>query len=258
MIVSRQNQKIKLIRRLQRCKGDQAVLEGRHLVGEAWRMGLPLELVLVTPDFAEQPLGQDLLTDRALSVSLVEPGILQQITDADSPRGVVAVASIPPAPLESVPVVEGGLYVYADGVQNPGNLGALARIVEAFAGVALLLGPGTAHANHPRALRASAGSLLRLVVSTQVTAPELNRHLKPVSPTWAVMIPRAGTPLDQLELPGGVVLAVGAEGPGVSRAVAALADIEITIPLAGQVESLNSTVAAAIAIYQISRSSLRT
>jgi len=62
---------------------------------------------------------------------------------------------------------------------------------------------------------------------------------------------------DTLATMGSLVLAIGAEGPGVSSQVLAQADVRVSIPLAGEVESLNSTVAGAIALYQISRSGSR-
>ena len=254
MIVSRQNQKIKDIRRLQRCKGDRAILEGPHLVKEALRAGLDIEFAIVTPEFTEQAVGRDLLSTSGLSVSLVKAGLLEEICDSDSPRGILAVAAIPSTPLDSIPVVDAGVYVFVDGMQEPGNLGALARIVEAFGGIALVLGPTSVHPNHPRALRASAGSLLRVSVATDISAADLSSHLGSISPSWAVMTPRDGVPLDNLATMGTLVLAIGAEGPGVSNRVLEQADILVSIPLAGDVESLNSTVAASIALYQISRS----
>ena len=254
MIVSRQNQKLKDIRRLQRCKGERAILEGPHLVREALRAGLDLEFAIATPEFTEQEVGRDLLSDSGLSVSLIEDRLLQEICDSDSPRGILAVASLPPTPLASVPLVDRGVYVYVDGMQDPGNLGALARIVEAFGAIALILGPATVHPNHPRALRASAGSLLRVSVASDVSATDLTAHLGPISPSWAVMTPRNGVSLDELSSLGTLIMTIGAEGPGVSSRVLEQADILVSIPLAGDVESLNSTVAASIALYQLSRS----
>ncbi len=257
MIVSRQNQKIKDIRRLRRCKGERAVLEGPHLVGEALRAGLPLEFVLATPEFARREASLEILSRADLAVSLVDPTLLDEVCDADSPRGIVAIAAIPPTPLSSLPLVEDGLYLFLDGLQDPGNLGALARSAEAFGGVALILGPGTVHPNHPRALRASAGSLLRLPVAVDTPVTDLETFLQPVTPLWTVLTPRGGKSFEEIPARGAVVLTIGAEGPGVSAQIAAQADLQLTIALQGEVESLNATVAASIALYEIRRSRAR-
>jgi TrmH family RNA methyltransferase len=257
MIVSRQNQKIKDIRRLRRCKDDRAILEGPHLVREALRAGLHLEFVLTTPEFAQREASQEILSRTDLTVSLVDPALLDEVCDTDSPRGVVAIASVPPTPLAAIPLVEDGLYLFVDGLQDPGNLGALARSAEAFGGVALILGPGTVHPNHPRALRASAGSLLRLPVAVDTSATDLATLLQPVTPLWTVLTPRDGVSLAEIPARGALVLTIGAEGPGVSKPIAAQADLQLTIGLRGEVESLNATVAASIALYEISRSRSR-
>ena len=76
-----------------------------------------------------------------------------------------------------------------------------------------------------------------------------------MEPRWLVLVPREGGPVADLAASSGpAILAVGAEGPGVSKQVLELEHTEITIPLTGQVESLNSTVAAAIALYELRRS----
>jgi len=251
MIVSRQNQKVKDIRRLRRCKGDRAVLEGPHLVGEALRAGLTLESILATGEFLGSDEGRDLLSETGLSITEVAPHLIEYLCDADSPRGVLAVCSLPSQELSSMTPVDSGVYLYVDGLQDPGNLGALVRVAEAFAVTAVVLAPGSVHPHHPRSLRASAGSLLRMDMITGTKAADLASHLAAVTPTWLALAPRDGVPLGAVELGGAMVLVVGAEGPGLSEEILRRNPTRVTIPLAGQVESLNSTVAAAIALHAI-------
>src|ERR1044072_5547171 len=145
MIVSRQNAKLKTIRRLRKSKGDEALLEGPHLVAEAL-------------------------------ASLVAPEVLASVMDADTPQGALAVAPLPRSGVASLPHRRDGIYVYLDGVQDPGNLGAIARVAEAAGTAGLACGPGTAHPNPPRPLRASAGSLLRLPVAVGARPEALRDH----------------------------------------------------------------------------------
>ncbi|HEV7519289.1 MAG TPA: TrmH family RNA methyltransferase, partial [Thermoanaerobaculia bacterium] len=112
------------------------------------------------------------------------------------------------------------------------------------------------HPNHPRALRGSAGSLLRLPVAVGVTPEALARHLAslaPDAPRWAALVPRGGTDLYAAPLAGTLVLALGAEGPGLSAAASALADLALTIPVEPPVESLNAVVAAALVLFEMRR-----
>jgi TrmH family RNA methyltransferase len=255
MITSRQNQRVKDIRRLRRSKGDLAVLEGPHLVEAALRAGHVLEEVLATPPFLASEEGERLVRSLPLPPLVVSPEVLAELTDADSPRGVLAVARLPRFGVETLPVRPDCPYLYLEGLQDPGNLGALARVAEAAGAAGLALSPGCAHPNHPRALRASAGSLLRLPVAVGVSPDSLDAHLALAHPRWAALVPRGGEDLYRARLDGTAILAVGAEGPGLSPALLARASLRLTIPMAPAVESLNATVAAALVLFEMRRRS---
>jgi TrmH family RNA methyltransferase len=253
VITSRQNQRVKDIRRLRRSKGEHALLEGPHLVAEALKAGLPLEELLATPPFLESPEGRSLSSLFPRAPLEVEPALLAELTDADSPRGLLAVARLPRSGVEALPVRPGSSYLYLDGLQDPGNLGALARVAEAAGAAGLALSAGCAHPNHPRALRASAGSLLRLPVAVAADPDSLSHHLASALPRWAALAPRDGEDLYRAALAGTLVLAVGAEGPGLSTSLLARAGVRITIPMEPAVESLNATVAAALVLFELRR-----
>lgn len=254
MILGRHNQKLKDIRRLRRSKGERALLEGPHLISEALAAGYPLEAVLASPGgLVASADGRRLaaqLAARGVSVDEVSDELLATLGDADAPRGVLAVVRLPRPGLIALPA-RPRLTLFVDGLQDPGNLGALARVAEAAGADALVLAPGTVHANHPRALRASAGSLLRLAVASGVGARELQRH-QPEA-TWVALVPSGGQPLWQAELAAPLVISLGAEGPGLDAVVVAGSDLQVTIPLASPVESLNATVAAALVLFEIRR-----
>jgi len=252
-IESRKNRTIKDIRRLKRSKGAEAVLEGPHLVAEACRDGLTLETVLATRDFLAGDEGRGLLPHLRRPPLEIEPAVLAELCDADSPRGVLAVTRLARAGPDSLPLVADGIYLFLDGVQDPGNLGAVVRALEAAGGTAAALSPGCAHPNHPRALRGSAGSLLRVPVAVQATAEALGAHLTPVAPRRLALMPRGGSDPFRTDLGGPLVLAIGAEGPGLSGAAGKRADQHVTIPLDGRVESLNLAVAAALVLFEARR-----
>lgn len=255
MIVSPKNRVLKDIRRLLRSKGDRAVLEGPHLIEEALAAGIELEQVLATPEFAALPQGAALL-ERLPGWQAVNPTVIDVLADADTPRGVLAIARLPRGGAEALPVGPAAVLVYVEALQDPGNLGALARVAEAAGASGLALSPGTVHPNHPRALRASAGSLLRLPIAVGVTAGALEAHLRSCNPTWAALDPRDGEDLYRARLEGALVLLVGAEGGGLSDQMLARATRRLTVPLASPVESLNATVAAAVVLFELRRRAL--
>ncbi|MEO1368440.1 MAG: TrmH family RNA methyltransferase, partial [Acidobacteriota bacterium] len=224
MISSRNNQWLKDMRRLRTSKGrrrdPRLLLEGPHLLGDALRADLELEVVLATPAFLDSDVGILLLDELPRPPIEVDLALLDELADADSPRGLLAVAR-PPA--RDIPARDTGTYVFADGLQDPGNLGALARVCEAAGVAGLFLSPGCVSARHPRALRGSAGSLLRLPHLTDAE-PDAVRARLGDGATWISLAPRGGQGLYGHDAPPSLrILAVGAEGQGLSPAVAALA-----------------------------------
>ncbi len=217
--------------------------------------GLHLEQVLATPEFLADA-DPTLLADLSEPPLEISPGVLEEITDADSPRGVLAVARLPRGGAASLPVSDEGLYLYLAGVQDPGNVGAIVRSAEATGAAGVALSPGTAHPNHARALRASAGSLLRLPVATDVTPDALAERLGDVSPRWLALDAGRGDDLYTADTTTPLVLAVGAER-GLPQAVAARCDAHLRIPMAEPVDSLNTAVATAIVLFEICRPSRR-
>jgi len=253
MITSRRNSHLKEIRRIRRRAGDAALVEGPHLIGEALDAGLELRSLLATPDFLAGAAARGLASRLPRPPLEVEPQLLAEITDSDSPRGIVGIAQLPRTGASALPAVDGGVYVYAEGIQDPGNLGALVRVAEASGVAGLGLSPGSAHPNHPRALRASAGSLLRLPVAIRTSPEQMSDHLAALDPRWIALVPRGGRDLFREALSGCLILAIGAEGPGLSDPTRRHAAIELTIPLQPPVESLNTTVAAAVVLFEIRR-----
>lgn len=227
------------------------MLEGPHLLGEAIEAGLELEAVLMTPELGASEVGRKLSERLPRPALEIDPKLLDELSDSDSPRGVVALAMAPDRGLNHLPLVDSGLYVFADGLQDPGNLGALARVAEAAGAGGLVTARGSCHAGHPRALRASAGSLLRLPVAEGVEVTDLTERLEPLDPAWATLDPRGGRSIYRVDWRSrAMVLVVGAEGPGVSPDALARADLRLTIPMCPPVESLNATVSAAVVLFE--------
>jgi 23S rRNA (guanosine2251-2'-O)-methyltransferase len=146
------------------------------------------------------------------------------------------------------------LIVALDGVTDPHNLGAIARSVTAFGGDGILVPERRSVGVTPAAWKASAGTLARLPVAK---ATNLVRTLKSYAEAGLMLAGldgRGEIDLDALELATGpLVLVVGAEGKGLSRLVCDTCDLTVRIPLVDEVESLNASVAAGIALAEIAR-----
>lgn len=231
----------------------RAVLEGPHLIGEALNADLTLSTLMITPEFAASDSGQALCSRLPSPPLEVAAPLLDELADSDSPRGVLAIVDLPCPRLVDLEADPTALYVFAEGLQDPGNLGALARTAEASGVQALFLGPGCAQMQHPRALRASAGSLLRLP-TVKASLGKLEVHLQSLRPRFLALVPRAGDNLYETPLSEGcLVVLLGSEGRGLSTETQRRADLPLTIPIAPPVESLNATVAASLVLFEIRR-----
>lgn len=214
-------------------------------------MGLELEEILATEAFVETADFRQLERRLPRQPILVAPEVLDSLSDLDSPRGVLTVVHLSRGALEDVMPPLRRMLIVAEGLQDPANLGALARAAAAAGADGLALTAGSVHPNHPRALRASAGSLLRIPVAIDIDIDDLRSQYGEIP--IVALAAHGGEDLYGFEPAGPLVLLVGAEGPGLSRKALATADRLLTIPLSGGVESLNVAVAAAVAIFEIRR-----
>jgi 23S rRNA (guanosine2251-2'-O)-methyltransferase len=144
------------------------------------------------------------------------------------------------------------LIVALDGVTDPHNLGAIARSATAFGAHGLLIPQRRAVGVTPAAWKASAGTLARLPVARVTNLVRTLSGYAAAGLMLAGLDGRGEIDLDALELATGpLVLVVGAEGKGLSRLVGQTCDLTVRIPLYSEVESLNASVAAGIALAEI-------
>ena len=144
------------------------------------------------------------------------------------------------------------LILVLAGLQDPGNLGSILRSAEAFGATGIVALTGTVSAWNPKAVRASAGSVFRvplIATSVEECIPRLHRAEATIFATGS----RAAKEAHQANLAGPVALIIGNEGNGVPGALGARADVTITIPCPGPVESLNAAVAASVLLYEAAR-----
>lgn len=220
------------------------LLEGEKTILDAVAAGIALEHVL--HDASIRPGRLAALT--AAHPRLVSRAVLERLSDARTPQHLLAVARRRDVPVAEV-LGRPGAIVFVFGIQDPGNLGAIVRVAEAAGGAGVLGAPGSADFFHPRAVRGSAGSVLRLPVSGRVSFEPFAADAKAAGRPICGAVSRDGedpfaTPLDPRS-----VLVVGAEGGGLPAGAYRYLDRRLTIPMASPVDSLNAAVATALLLY---------
>jgi TrmH family RNA methyltransferase len=135
------------------------------------------------------------------------------------------------------------------GVQDPGNVGSAIRTADALGATGVITFDGSAHPGGAKALRGAMGSTFRLPVASARLAdvlPELRRRAIRIAATLAA----GGEPPSAAALAAPVLMLLGNEGAGLPDAVAAEADVRITVPMHAGVESLNVAVTAALLLWE--------
>jgi RNA methyltransferase, TrmH family len=212
------------------------VAEGFHLLEEARRSGCEIPVVLAAESAGAVAGGG------GSRVVVLPDRLFQTLSSTVTSQGVIALVRLPAWGIEDV--FRGrSLVVVLDGLQDPGNVGAIARAAEAFGATGLMFLKGTASPHHPKTLRASAGSLFRVPFVS--AASFAGRPIKVYAAMPFSGLERMAAEAD-FRLPCAIV--IGGEGRGVSAELLAIAE-PVAIPTVA-VESLNAAVAAAILLYE--------
>src|SRR5262245_24977231 len=231
----------------------ELLLEGDRLVDDARRAGLALAAVLVAEERVER-LAE--LARAGVAARAVKGSLLAAASALDSAPGCLALAPLPPArTLEDLPARADALVVVAAGIQDPGNLGALARTAEAAGAAALLVTRGGCRPWNAKALRGSMGSLLRLpVIELEPTAAS-TAELARLGFRQVCARTRGGKSHADFDWRGRIALWFSGEGGGFPGELARASERfeGVSIPMGGAVESLNVTAAAAVLLYAARR-----
>lgn len=250
---SAQHRSVKRLRRLVRQSKARSqerafVVEGVKLVVEALRSDLEVEEVFVTPDASADSVVTEAARTGA-TVHLISPETLASVADVVNPQPVTAVVGSPSWSLSDLG--DTGTVMVGVELQDPGNVGTLLRSAEASGCSGVVVCPPSVDCLNPKAVRASAGSILRLpvvIVPLDEAVAEFRRQGRLVVATAA----DAGQSYDQVNLANAAIV-VGNEPRGLSDDAMNIADEVVSIPMDGAVESLNVAAAAAVLGFESQR-----
>jgi RNA methyltransferase, TrmH family len=258
MLTSLQNPLVKQLRKLHRTKERRSqqmfLLEGTHLIQEALATHYPLLTVCYTENWRSRHPQLWAALAAAERLELVSPEIIAAIATTDHPDGIVATAphQSQSPPQQSQPrQLQLGLAL--ETLQDPGNLGTVIRTAAAAGAEGLWLSDDSVDLESPKVLRASAGQWFRLPMTVTTDLAQSIRTLQQQGVQVVTTVPTAETIYWDVDLTRPTLIVLGNEGAGLSEAIAALADVAVTIPLAPAVESLNVAIAAALMLYEAKR-----
>jgi tRNA G18 (ribose-2'-O)-methylase SpoU len=211
-----------------------------------------IESILVTP--AAHRALEPRLASRP-DVHIASQSIVNGVTGFNFHRGCLALVRRPPdLPVDSIVALARSVVVL-EGVGNPDNIGGIFRSAAAFGAEGVLLDPVSADPWYRKAIRTSMGAVLRLPFARLTPWPQALAVLRQHGLVTVALSPSGKTTLDRfcagLDAKSRVALMAGAEGPGLSDAATAQADVTIRIPVDPWSDSLNVVVAVSIALASI-------
>jgi TrmH family RNA methyltransferase len=254
-VTSRHNPRIAAARRLaqssrERRKSQRCVLEGEHLIAVyRERVGPPETLIVADEALADARVAALARSVPSTQVLIVPRAILADIVTSSPDVGTLAVVAAP-RPSQAAAAT---FCLLLEDVQDPGNVGTMLRTAAAAGVDQVLLSKRCAFVWSPKVLRAGQGAHFLTTIVEEVDLPAWAAAFRARGGRVAALEPRGGSDLYGTKLDRPLAFAIGNEGAGLSARLAESADLRLTIPMPGRMESLNAAASAAVALFECVR-----
>lgn len=255
MITSLQNTKIKKVCTLlqkQKVRNEEMlfVVEGKKMMEEA-----PLEAIVevyVAESFYKQY--PNLLDHYSNSqCEIVSDQVFKGMSTVITPQGILGVIKQNVITLGELKLTEHPLLIALENLQDPGNLGTIIRTAEAVNAQGVLLSSGSVDLYNPKVVRATMGSIFRVPIVEDVELLGAVDLFKEMNTTVYAAHLEGSNPYYHYDYKKGTCFLIGNEGNGLTLELAKKASAYVKIPLLGQSESLNASVAAGVLLYEAIR-----
>lgn len=258
-INSFQNARIKGVVKLREAKERKqtgcTIVEGLREIERALEAGVVFKEIFVCPSLLKKNKIPEALFQKAsgdLAIYEVNKDLYEKISFGDREEGILAVIAITPVSVEKRIPKPDGLFVIVEGVEKPGNLGAILRTCDGAGVDGVFVCDAATDLYNPNVIRASLGTVFSCPIAVG-TKEEVLAHLKKYQ-VWIVLtLPEGQTIYTQLDLRGTLAIVLGSEQKGLSDFWIKKADQSVKIPMQGRADSLNVSTTAAIVIFEALR-----
>lgn len=239
---------------------QEFTIEGRNALLEAFRAGRPIDRLYILDGCKDGPILsiKREAAKQGAQIKYVPKERLDQMSETGHHQGVIAsVAAYRYTELDEIlerakAMDEAPFLLLLDGIEDPYNLGAIIRTANLAGAHGVVIPKNRAVGLTATVAKASAGALNYTPVAKVTNLGQTIEELKKEG-LWFVCADMNGTPMYELDLKGPIGLVIGAEGSGVSRLVREKCDMSAQIPMRGDIDSLNASVAAGVLAYEIVR-----
>lgn len=257
MISSEANAQIKEIIKLQknareRRKKQLFVAEGIKLVKEAAKHGKLKQIYL--SETASENIEQECQELFTLYPSeVVSDAVFRSITETVTPQGVLGLVQMPVYELGDILADGRHSFMLLDDLRDPGNLGTIMRTAEGADMSGVILSRESVDLFNPKVVRSTMGAIFRVPFFYAEDLTSVIKQLKQMGiPVYGTMM-QGSVVYDEPDYRKGAAIVIGNEANGISDKVAEALNVKVRIPMAGNLESLNAAVAAAILMYEVAR-----
>lgn len=260
ILTSASNPRIKNVIKLRKAdyrkKTQTFIIEGCRELERALSAGIKIQELYFCPGLFSDTRGESSLLkntdDAGGRLFEVSGPVYEKIAFGNRSEGVIAVAVRPSLSLKDIPLRENPLFVVIEGIEKPGNLGAIIRTAQAAGADAVLVADAHTDIYNPYVVRSSIGALFEACV-VQAQSPEIISWLKEREVRIICACVKGDMAYASADFRGRLAIAVGSEEKGLTGIWKESADCEVTIPMAGKADSLNVSCAAAILLFEAAR-----
>ncbi|MBR3707551.1 MAG: RNA methyltransferase [Lentisphaeria bacterium] len=258
-LTSLQNPKVKrafaLRDRRERDREGVTILEGYRELTRAHAAGIPIRETFYC---REMFVGEnndallDTLRDAGSAIYECSANVLRKIAYRERPEGLIAIAEMKRKGLDEIPAKPDGLYLVAETIEKPGNLGSILRSADAVGATAVIVCNKQTDIFNPNVIRASTGAIFSMPLA-ETTSEEALAWLRKLGIKTLAATPHTHLCHTDVDMKQGVAIVVGAEQYGLSDYWMNSADLQVLIPMLGKMDSLNVATAATILLYEAAR-----
>jgi RNA methyltransferase, TrmH family len=258
-ILSRDNALLRQARAVRDGKEDELIfVEGLRLCGEALRSKLEIEAVIASEELIRKLQASEAFAEiskAARRVGTVSEKLLESISYTKTPQGIVVLARRPESSQQRIErcLSDRALLVVLHKINNPVNVGAILRTAEAAGATGIITTKNTSDPFSPKALRGAMGSAFRLPVWRDAVFEEAVGWCRNEGINLVGTDADSNTRHTDLDWTRSSALVLGPESTGLTDVELRKTDQSVKIPMQGEVESLNVSVAAAIILYEAAR-----
>ena len=259
VITSLQNARVKnavkLRDRRHREKQGRIVIDGVREVSRALAAGIPIIESYYCGELCRDDACQTLLAWLRASGTLlfeVTADVFGKLAYGERAEGVVAIAATPRAALDEIRLPRNGLVAVLEGVEKPGNLGAILRSADGAGISAVIVADGVTDLFNPNAIRASLGTIFSMPVCSTSSATALSWLKAQKLNIFAARVD-AEVEYDAVDFTPGAAIVLGSEAGGLSSAWHDPAVTAVRLPMLGVADSLNVSASAAVLFYEALR-----